>query len=235
MSKKIFTLIELLIVVAIIGILVSLLFPSLAKAREKARIKICINNHHQLGLAYNMYTMDSDGLVAYHDWYHDYAGARGSHSWSSPYTPDKRPLNIYLSDPDGVTGITKCPSDKGQSWINGGFRNENKVYDLYGSSYVVKWATTMNIDPFTNVRGGNIRINSFDFASHKALFYQKNLNNGRTFNMSQARWHDDKNPRYPIGFADGHVVYHNFSWKKSSINAPNVGGITQRINIYGYY
>ena len=44
---KRFTLIELLIVIAIIGILVTLLIPSLRSAREKAKFAICSSNRNQ--------------------------------------------------------------------------------------------------------------------------------------------------------------------------------------------
>lgn len=55
-----FTLVEILIVLAIIAILAAILFPVFSQVRERARQSTCASNLKQIGVAVLMYTQDHD-------------------------------------------------------------------------------------------------------------------------------------------------------------------------------
>jgi len=56
-----FTLIEMLVVLAIIGTMAALLLPALVSAREKARQTECVSNLRQCGLGFEMYLQEYNG------------------------------------------------------------------------------------------------------------------------------------------------------------------------------
>lgn len=95
-----FTLVELLVVVAVIGILVALLLPAVQAARGAARSLHCKNNLHQLGLAMEQYLQISGGR---------FPGLAHStrdqaESWTNrlaPFTERVDALRICPDDPAG--------------------------------------------------------------------------------------------------------------------------------------
>ena len=86
LKSKRFSLIEILVVIAIIGILASILLPVLGKSRKKAFQISCASNIRQVGLAANMYSSDWDGLFPY-----DY----GSSSPLKPLTKNGYMQGVY--------------------------------------------------------------------------------------------------------------------------------------------
>ena len=53
-----FTIVELLVVIAVIGILMALLLPAIQSARESGRKTACMSNAYQLGMAVNRFDQD---------------------------------------------------------------------------------------------------------------------------------------------------------------------------------
>jgi prepilin-type N-terminal cleavage/methylation domain-containing protein len=64
-NGRAFTLIELVVVVAIIAVLTALLLPALAAAKDKAKRAACLSNLRQVGFAIQTYAEDFDGRIPY--------------------------------------------------------------------------------------------------------------------------------------------------------------------------
>jgi prepilin-type N-terminal cleavage/methylation domain-containing protein len=60
LNKKGFTLVEIMIVVAIIGLLAAIAIPSFVSARTKSQTNACINNLRQIDGAKDQYALEND-------------------------------------------------------------------------------------------------------------------------------------------------------------------------------
>jgi prepilin-type N-terminal cleavage/methylation domain-containing protein/prepilin-type processing-associated H-X9-DG protein len=58
-----FTLIELLVVIAIIALLIAILLPSLAKARDRAKLIVCQTHMRAWGLGFHLYASDYNNAL----------------------------------------------------------------------------------------------------------------------------------------------------------------------------
>lgn len=92
-----FTLIELLTVIAIIGILAAILIPTVASVRDSAKSSVCVSNLRQIGLAASIYALDNNDRLPN-------AGTGTDPEWA-------RTLADYISVPHTeVASIFVCPS-----------------------------------------------------------------------------------------------------------------------------
>src|ERR1700757_2808092 len=57
-----FTLVEMLVAIAIIVILAALLFPVISRARQKAQRTVCLNNLRQINIGVRIYSDDANDV-----------------------------------------------------------------------------------------------------------------------------------------------------------------------------
>ena len=66
MTRRAFTLVELLVAIAVVGVLAALVFPTLERSRESARTAACASNLRQLAAAalFGDFDLSPDGIAA---------------------------------------------------------------------------------------------------------------------------------------------------------------------------
>ena len=91
-ARRAFTVLELLVAIAIIGLLAALLLPALMAAREAARRTECSNHLRQLGTAFQLHHDRTGELPA--AWRQANADARFAFGWTMQILPDLEQSNL---------------------------------------------------------------------------------------------------------------------------------------------
>lgn len=226
MRRGAFTLVELLVTISIMAILIGILIPALASAREQAKIAKSGGNLQQQGVALTMYIADHNealpqvfcevapgfkSVVA-----SLYGGKRGvlPAFCIDELGADQRPLNQYLGafGPDDEVEAFHDPSDKGTRdpflKFFPSIDPNISMYDLIGTSYNLNdhaLDDTPNVDRYpTLIPKGGGRMPPIANTSRTWLLADQPIYNYDDDGNRGMTWHNDK-VQAEILFADMHV------------------------------
>jgi prepilin-type N-terminal cleavage/methylation domain-containing protein/prepilin-type processing-associated H-X9-DG protein len=233
-----FSLIELMVVIAIIALLASLLLPAGVRARDAAQSTACQNNFKQLQLAWQVYTVDNHEALPANKWksvnWEDGCPTgfqTSADSWVlGDATIDSETWNIqngslypYIRN----TGSYRCPRD--HSAVDSRpriLRTRSYSMSYYMNGSEGKPERKTKLSEITNPSSVFVFIEEHEDSINDGVFFvhvpgdageQAELTNNPAF--GGAHWMDLPAGRHNRGcnlsFVDGHAEHWKWNWPKT--------------------
>jgi prepilin-type N-terminal cleavage/methylation domain-containing protein len=223
---KAFTLLEVLVTVAVIAILAVLLLTSVGRAKNKAKETVCLNNLKQVGLGLALYLGDNSQTLplrvsqkgstgapplpnsSFFDYrFFDWALGGADPNKKLPTIPraKERPLFPYIQQFETF----HCPFDSGAYLDDNLGRSKPSLFANEGCSYWYNVGVAFSPAPlgFEGVAGKS--ISTILSPSRFFLLYEAPAKNDGT--MHNAYWHASKKAVSMLIFADFHAGKFDFS------------------------
>ena len=230
MKRSAFTLVELLVVIAVVALLVAILIPAVNAAREYARRNQCLTQQRSLAVAMIDYSKANNGLPGYLN----ELGSTPIHSWAIAIFPmigeqtrydalqNRLPGTLAPIEAHVSPATLLCPSSD---------RPERTTPQLH---YVVNCGPTTNVTNnsdtaialtlFRDRRSGlttinrRIKIEDIPDGTSNTILLSENVDAGR--------WHQDWTSAFPPNEFDNTrssaaIAELGFIWENSATFAPN--------------
>ncbi|MHC4725792.1 MAG: prepilin-type N-terminal cleavage/methylation domain-containing protein [Planctomycetota bacterium] len=238
-GRPAFTLIELLMVIAIVALLIAILIPALSRAKNKAEEAVCLNNLKQLQICAKLYSQDYDFFlppnrnVYYINTMGPSEGFDPNLTWCAGLAPfDTTTENIErgkLFPYNKSTDIYRCPSDKSRVRTEGGkflnirrTRSYNMSQSINGLPYSPDSAVLPSFAKETDIDKPSPSKLLFFVDVHEDSILDSHFGippRGPMFASQEPQWWDLPAGRHAQGanfsFADGHAEH--WRWEAPKI------------------
>ena len=222
LSSRGFTIVELLVVVAIIGVLVALLLPAVQASRESARRTVCTNNLKQMGLAIENYQLarevypPSGTRDLSFNW-----RALQQHSWASFILPfleqgvlfDTIDYEQDLRHPDNRTALAtilpiyRCPVYSGVDFT------EHELYEDFDGNFAIGNYVALGASDVAHIWERNLEPDGAIFP--KAQIGPEDIADGLTYTMFLVESREQGTRVWMDGLTASYTAMADYRWQPS--------------------